>query len=618
MSNMDNGKCKGHTKLNHSEHEYVIENGSPVPMGVTLTDKGINFAIDVRNDQKCSLLLYEKGSDHIAAEICFPDMFKTGDIMHVCIRGIDYECYNYDYCIAGNVFHDPYARRISGCEVWGKRVAQSAFYFETYDWEEDQTIRRDYHENIMYLIHVRGFTKHATSEVQKKGTFAGITEKIPYLLELGINQIELMPAYDFEEIIQSKESKTEPRVNYWGYAEGFFFSPKASYSGDDNPQKSMKDLVKELHKNGIEIILQFYFPEKVLQSYIIECIRYWISEYHIDGIHLKGSQLPIQLITTDPFLKKTKILYENLPLEYIYEQEDVPSYKNLAEYNDGFMNTMRKYLKSDDDMLEAFVRVSVFNPEKAAIINYITNYAGFTLMDLVSFDQKRNLSNGENNRDGTDYNYSWNCGTEGSTRKKAVLLLRRRQIRNALIFLFLSQGVPLLLSGDEFGNSQNGNNNPYCQDNDVTWLNWSLKKDNTDIFEFVKTLIKLRKEHPIFHPADQLRVLDYLSCGYPDVSYHGEMAWFPKFENYNRHIGIMYCGQYAKKISGEKDDFFYIAYNMHWEIHRFALPKLPKKMQWYPLISTKQNGDQEDIHTALEDQSCLIVPARTIIVITGH
>ena len=228
------------------------------------------------------------------------------------------------------------------------------------------------------------------------------------------------------------------------------------------------------------------------------------------------------------------------------------------------------------------------NSSLEGVVNHITDYRGFTLSDLVSYDRKHNEENGEDNRDGSDYNYSWNCGVEGSSRKRAILQMRLAQRKNALAMLFLSQGTPLLLAGDEMGRSMQGNNNAYCQDNKINWLDWKLLEKEAELFTYTKELIRYRKEHPILHSRQTMQIMDSLSCGYPDLSYHGEQAWYAHFENYYRHMAVLYCGMYEKKPDGTDDDFIYIIWNMHWEKHTFALPTLPQDYVWTVSMTTKE------------------------------
>ena len=241
----------------------------------------------------------------------------------------------------------------------------------------------------------------------------------------------------------------------------------------------------------------------------------------------------------------------------------------------------------------------------------MSNYYGMTLKDMVSYDYKHNEDNGEANKDGNSYNCSWNCGEEGNTRKKKVLDLRMRQIKNAMCMLLISQSTPLIFMGDEFGNSQQGNNNPYCQDNRITWLDWTNMEKNREIFEFWKELIQLRQSHPILRPCAEFKIMDYISCGYPDLSYHGQSAWRPQTDYNSRHIGIMYCGKYAKRDRVADDDFFYVAMNMHWEPHELALPKLPKGLVWSICVKTCENTVEV---VGEEDSFVRTIPARSIVV----
>ena len=328
--------------------------------------------------------------------------------------------------------------------------------------------------------------------------------------------------------------------------------------------------------------MQFYFPDNVKQGFIFDSIRYWVTEYHIDGVHLKGSKVPISFMGTEPLFANTKIFYHYIPEQEIYGTHEVPAYKNMCIYTDDFMYNMRKFLKGDDDMLSTMLSLTKRKPERVGSVNFITNYYGFTLNDLVSYDKKHNEDNGENNHDGADYNYSWNCGFEGKSRKNAVLALRKKMMRNALMLVMLSQGTPVLLAGDEFCNSQNGNNNPYCQDNEISWLNWNMTKPGKEMLEFTKELIAYRKAAAFLHVKKEFTMLDMYHCGYPDMSYHGEEAWKAELANYNHHVGIMYSSVQADGMV----KLWYVAYNMHWEKKQFSLPKLSKGAKWQVALTT--------------------------------
>ncbi|MBO5291629.1 MAG: hypothetical protein J6B10_00380 [Lachnospiraceae bacterium] len=594
---------------------FSLKKGTPYPLGVIALGSKVNFAAVMNTKEQNGILLYERSTKRLAAKIPFRPEDSTGNICCGVLEDFQPEKYLYNFYSGNREYTDPYARA-----VCGNRKTYGEFRLQDdYDWQNDVLPKLPYEDSIFYLLHVKGFTMHRSSGVEHRGTFRGIQEKIPYMKELGITTIELMPAYEFEEkermdereetsvpdymmeryknarevmkaAVQAPEEsgrKEAVRINYWGYKSGYYFAPKRSYAAGERPDTELKDLIRELHKNGMEIILQFYFPREIKQGHIVEVLKYWILQYHIDGVHVKGERIPITLLATDPLMVNRKILYHDIPLQEIYEFGEQPAYRNLAFYRDDFMYDMRKFLKGDDNMLPAFVEYMKRNPQKAGVINYMTNYYGFTLEDLVSYDRKHNEANGEENRDGTEFNFSWNCGAEGKTRKKQVLELRFRQKRNAMVFLLLAQGTPLLRAGDEFGHSQKGNNNPYCQDNDISWLHWERMEKEKDFFSFVKALIHFRKEHAVFHQETALQMADYRSVGCPDLSLHGEEAWKAQMLGYEHHVGMMYCGKYA---SSEKDEpWLYVAYNMHWQRHRFALPTLPDGKNWEVVFGTGES-----------------------------
>ena len=438
-----------------------------------------------------------------------------------------------------------------------------------------------------------------------------------------------MPAYDFDEcdVIKSYKSSeldedgnstgVERRINYWGFKAGSYFLPKPQYSYSHDSVKEFKDMVKALHKAGIEVIMQFYFPGEINRNLVMDCLIFWQSEYHIDGFHIFGSHLPLDLIATMPRLTETKIYYERYDHAGIFATDGCCINGFLAEYNQDYLTDMRRFLKSDEDMLNKFMYRQRCNPQDIKVINHLTSFEGFTLNDLVSYDYKHNEANGEDNKDGTGYNYSWNCGTEGNTRKNAILKLRMKQLKNAYCLLMFSQGTPMIMAGDEFMNSQNGNNNPYCQDNEITWLNWKHNNRSRELLEYVKMLIALRKAHRILRMPREATLLDSRSCGYPDISYHSEAAWYPQMDTHIRHIGTMLCGEYAD--GNRPDDYFYIATNMHWEAHVFALPRLPKDMEWKYCLDTESAGDEKyEVILDGNGNKQVEVPPRTVLVLTGR
>lgn len=685
----------------------IVRDDRCYPVGTAVVEGGVHFSI-VSQEEDCSLVLYRAGRRAPVKKIPFPKEGRIGDVWSMTVTG---DLHDIEYCfeINGQLTEDPFGRHFTGREIWGSekhlgKVLRASLPEEDYDWEGDEPPQIPYQDCILYRLHPRGFTKHPSSKVKERGTFAGIIEKIPYLAELGVTTIELMPSIEFQEVmslpkelyppiarktdrsvpgrdeqaaavaertekaavvseqtgavavqaeqagavaVQSEQAggvavqneqagavagraekrkrgreEQEPplqpsgKLNYWGFIPGLYLAPKASYcSGKEkHPEREFKDLVKALHKAGMELVMDLFFTGEERETFILEVLRTWAREYHVDGFHLIGAA-PCRLVGQDPYLSRVKL--------WAQSWEGVPGgrHRHLAEYNEGFAIDMKRFLKGDEGQLNALAFRIRYNPKDRGQINYMANINSFTLLDNVSYDVKHNEANGENNLDGSDYNYSWNCGVEGPSRKKKVVEMRRRLLRASYLLLFLSQGTPLLMAGDEFGNSQNGNNNPYCQDNEVSWLNWKLTETNKELLEFVKKIIRFRKAHPMFHLPQEPRIMDYLSYGQPDVSYHGIKAWCPEFENFRRQLGVLYCGRYAKRTDGSWDDHFYVAYNMHWEPHEFSLPNPPKGQRWHIAIDTGADAVggiyPQGEEVLLERQKHHMVGARTIIVFVG-
>lgn len=604
-------------------------------MGLTRTDGGIHVSA-VAAAKACSLLLFVKedknGKEARFREvrnIPFPEEGKTGHVWSMTLNGAFDDLY-YAFEADGKRFSDPYGRSFAGRERWGrlshaKRLLLSPVAEPEFDWQGDRPLHIPYEDCIVYRAHVRGLTKHASSGTEHRGTFRGVVDKIPYFKELGITTLELLPPVEFQEVMMPENVEGNPygtseptgRLNYWGYAKAGMFAPKASYADPGtNPVTEFKYMVRELHKAGLEVVPELYFSGKEVPEFVLETVRFWVREYHVDGIHLTG-YAPTVLLATDPYLAGTKLW----ALSWEAEKPAAGEKKHLGEYNDGFLIDMRRALKGDEEQMSSLIYRNRRNPAETGVLNFMAGTNGFTMMDMVSYDQKHNEANGENNRDGSDYNYSWNCGAEGHVRKKKIQELRSRQLRNAMLLLFLSQGTPVLLAGDEFGNSQNGNNNAYCQDNEISWLNWNLNKWDQALLDFVKHVIAFRKAHPVFHMKQEPRVMDYLACGHPDISYHGVNAWQPEFENFRRQIGILYCGAYAKKPNGENDDFFFVIFNMHWEPHSFALPNLPKNLVWSLAFDTSDSAAggyyEEGQEHQILNQKNYMVPSRSVLVFQG-
>lgn len=596
-----------------TQHDIEYRPGNPEKLGVMKTDYGFNFAI-VSEAENVELHFYDRSSHRQVKVIVLDESCCFGCIYAVEVsQNVESLCYN--YYINGNITMDPYAKSLIGAYEFGVKRDFYAIPVKKgeFDWEKDRQLHTPYEETVIYKLHVRGFTKHSSSRVSKKGTFLGILEKLDYLKSLGITAVELMPVHEFEEVqkwtVDTQNSMYFPqfngKTNYWGYTKGLYFAPKSAYatSADADVTVEFKQFVRELHKNGIEVFVEMFFDRDTDINLIHDCVRYWALEYHIDGMHMICAAEALQAISEDPLLTRVKIFSPYWTDNGRFKQ------RHLAHYNDGFMNTARKFLKGDEDMLSAFVESVKCNDSRIANVNYIAYNNGFTLMDLVSYDRKHNEMNGENNRDGENFNHSWNCGVEGVTRKKKILELRIRQIKNALLMVLLSQGVPLIMAGDEFGNTQDGNNNPYCQDNDISYINWKNTAYSREILEFARTMIAFRKRHGVFRRREPLRDMDYHACGYPDISYHGTNAWIADFENYVRNVGILYCGQYAD------DDFIYVIYNMHWEKHMMALPGLPEHYNWRCVCDTF--GLNSKIGLAKEQRD-ILAHERSIIILVGE
>lgn len=606
----------------------------PYPLGAHCEGDGIRFSFVSKKDV-CGILIYDKKTGRKLEKISFDSKQKIGNVYCKYITTYKPSEILYQFYEEDKIIPDQNAVEIVGKGAYGKEKQEAdlkaGFLTEDFDWQGTRNPRIPYEDSLVYLLHVRGFTKHVSSKVTHRGTFKGILEKLPYLQEIGVTTVELQPAYEFLEIPTKEERKKElpfmavdedldmlasPKLNYWGYKKGYYYAPKAAYAAG-NASTEFKELVREFHKNGMEIVMQFYFPKEMAYAEIPEILRYWVLEYHVDGFHLMGENLPVELLADDPMLADTKLWYYGFATDVLYKRDEYPAYRNLASYQDEYLYVMRKFLKGDEDMVKAVLYQMRHIPEKMGRIHYMSNYYGMPLMDMVSYDRKHNEENGEDNRDGNDTNCSWNCGEEGSSRRKKVTALRLRQLKNAMCMMMFSQSTPMIFMGDEFGNSQKGNNNPYCQDNLITWLDWRDLERNKELHRFWKELVAIRKAHPVLHQEKEPKIMDYIACGYPDLSYHGVNAWRPQTENYSRYVGIMYCGKYAKLNHKEEDCFFYMALNMHWEEHAFALPKLPRGLKWQSFLATGEALAEITVADEVKDRSAEIrttVPARSIAI----
>lgn len=680
--------------------QYCV--GRVFPFGATLMEDGVNFSIYSKEAKSCTLLLYHHGQPEPFVEIPFPDRFRIGDVYAMMVFGIQTETTEYGYRFDGeydprrgllfnpkNTLLDPYAKSVSGRSVWGREPDWSRpfqhrgqFIREDFDWEGDKPLEIAPEKLIICEIHVRSFTRHETSGVKYKGTFAGLAEKIPYLKELGVNCVELMPVFEFDEFDNARVYNGTRLMNYWGYSTVNFFSPKAGYAASapfGMEADELKAMIRQLHRNGIEVILDVVFNhtaegnEKgpsisyrgidnrtyylltpdgyyinfsgcgntmncnnpIVRGMVLDCLRYWVSAYHVDGFRFdlaailsrdeNGAPMMnpplLDSIANDAVLGKSVLIAEAWDAGGLYQVGTFPAFGRWAEWNGKYRDCVRRYIKGDGGCApELYRRVRgsddmYRNRGPAASVNYITCHDGFTLYDLVSYNEKHNECNGEGNRDGTDDNYSWNCGVEGDTNDPAVNALRLRQMKNMLTLLLTSRGIPMLLSGDEFANSQHGNNNAYCQDNEISWLDWSLLDKHKDLFDYVRRLIAFRKAHPVLSAPSY----DFSpnGTGYPEFSLHGTRAWHIDEHSPGHCFAYLYAEDHLEH-STEEDAFIYVAVNAHWEEHRFTLPVLPASFSWHLAFEAYGFSSDPGKESPCGDSSGIILGPRTAAVLVGR
>jgi glycogen operon protein len=694
----------------HRHGDYLLRAGRPIPFGASMVPGGINFAVFSRYATSCTLILFKKGSNTPLVEIPFPDPFHIGNVYAMVVFDLDYENIEYGYRMDGpyqphlghhfdtaTVLLDPYARLISGREKWGEapdpdnRFQHRAMVVQDdFDWIADRPLETPLEDLIIYEMHVRGLTRHPSSGVKYPGTFAGVREKIPYLKELGINCVELMPIHEFDEFDNKfKNPDTGERLlNYWGYSTIGFFAPKAGYAATGQlgmQVDELKALVKELHRNGIEVILDVVFNHTgegeendatisfrgldnktyymlqpdgryqnfsgcgntmncnnpVVRNMVLDSLRYWAAEYHIDGFRFDlasimgrdafGQPLAnpplLEALAYDPILGKCKLIAEAWDAGGLYQVGSFPAYERWSEWNDQYRDTLRRFLKGDMGQVRDIALLIQGAPNMyadrgpTASINFITAHDGFTLADLFSYNEKHNRANGEENRDGHSHNYSWNCGHEGASDDLEIQTLRRQLMKNGIAILLVSQGVPMILMGDEVAHTKQGNNNTYCQDNELSWFDWSQLESEADMFTFVKHCISFRKQHRVLRNRFYFQQRDAINSGYPDISWHGAQAWKPDWSDNSRTLSFMLCGEHVP-AGKEPDNYIYVAMNMHWENHTFQLPRLPKERQWHLFMDTSLPSGNEICEPGqerlLSDQNQVLSGARSVIILVGR
>lgn len=605
-----------------------VQAGKPFPIGVWADKNGVNFSVETKKKGKLSLVIYKKNTNEILRTIDFSENMRFGKVYAMYVPGFDKRHCDYGYMLDGKLIKDEYGKLLNRNHQFGTKPDKYIYsvYYDTFDWENDVKPSYDFSDTIIYRLHTRGFTMHKSSKVRNKGTFAGIIEKIPYLKELGITTLELMPAYEFDEVIGKTHDKntelnnretvyhrslnTKEKTNFFGYGNAHYFAPKGAYSvkGPATAISEFKTLVKELHKNKMELIMEFYFVKDTLPQLINDCIRYWVMEYHIDGIKVNLDMADVKYLKSDPLLNDIKIIGDRWDIISEAKEYD-PAFgeqRHIAVCHEGFMVAARRFIKSDENQVyEMSARMSD-NDNAGSIINYLANHNSFTLYDTVSYERKHNEANGEGNNDGAEYNYSWNCGVEGATKKKKIVDLRKKQMKNAIALLFLSQGTPMIFSGDEMAQTRNGNNNPYCQDNELSYINWSKTRIGTEIYDFVAEMISYRKSHKILHMSSKLKLMDYKSVGCPDLSLHGTLPWRIDYHHVNRTFALLYDEKYARGTGK-----IYIACNMYWENQEFNIPLGDKKSVWKVDITTSKDSEEQ-----LVNNRTIVVPPRSIVVLS--
>ncbi|MCD8325718.1 MAG: glycogen debranching enzyme [Lachnospiraceae bacterium] len=684
--------------------DYYVHQGIFEWNGATPLMDGVNFTVHTHFGTSCELLLFHNGEDEPYAVLPFPKEFQIGDVYSMMVYGLDISKFEYAYRIdgpyepaKGHIFNknavllDPYAKSVACQGVWGKKPGHyhARVVSDNFDWRNETQSAKPMSDLVIYELHVRSFTQNENSGVSHRGTFAGIQEKIPYLKELGINAVELMPVFEFDEYMNAREVDGKQLLECWGYNTVSFFAPNAEYASVDEKNfagRELKELIRELHKNDIEVILdvvfnhtaegnergpffsfkgfdnQIYYmltpdgnyynfsgcgntlncSHPIVQNLVTESLRYWTINYRVDGFRFDlatilgrnedGSPMNnpplLRSLAYDPVLSRVKLIAEAWDAGGLYQVGSFPASKRWAEWNGRYRDAMRGYLKGENWMghtammsicgsIDLYGGFEYDNDRYAgydSCVNFFTCHDGFTMYDLYAYNDKHNENNGWHNTDGSDDNHSWNCGAEGETSDPEVLKLRYRMIRNAVAVLMCSRGTPMFLAGDEFGNTKFGNNNSYCQDNEISWLDWSLLEKNQDLFQFFKFMIHYRREHMVIRK----RLPDPV-CGMARLKVHAPDAKVTEDLEYSmRTFCVSFAGYDSEK---GKDDLVYLAINTYWEDVYITLPDLKQQGEWY--LSADTYGDEKGRYCFHELQEKRITHGytlrpRTVAVFTGR
>ena len=655
--------------------------------GATAIPGGVNFTVYSHGATGIELLLFRRGEQEPYAELPFPEHYRIGNVYSMIVFKLNIEEFEYAYRVDGpyepdkglifdktRYLLDPYAKAVTGQSDWGNSPPHGQHYKarvvkDDFDWGNIRNSLIPMEDLIIYELHVRGFTKDPSSGVAHPGTFAGLMEKLDYLQELGVNAIELMPIFEFDEMLDYREVNGQKLYNYWGYNTVSFFAPNTSYTASTEYNREgneLKKLIRACKQRGIEVYLDVVFnhtaegnemgpffsfkgfdnniyylltPEghyynfsgcgntlncnhPIVHQMILDCLRYWVTTYRVDGFRFdlasilgrdeKGAPMVspplLQAMAFDPILGDVKLIAEAWDAGGLYQVGTFPSWNRWAEWNGRYRDDMRRYLKGDAGCAQAAaLRLSgskdIYDAASRdnASVNFLTCHDGFTLHDLYTYNRKHNEGNGWNNTDGANDNNSWNCGAEGETNDRAVNELRKRMCRNAFALLMCSRGTPMFLAGDEFGNTQFGNNNAYCQDNITSWLDWGLLEKNRDLFRFFQYMIRFRKSCRVLR-----RDMSGGACGFPDVSFHGVAPWQDRFGPDDRYVGVMFAG--AERNVGAQ--MVYVASNSYWGELDAALPQLPASMCWKQVVDTWE----EEQRPRPVDGSCFTIGPRSVMV----
>ena len=659
--------------------------------GATAIPGGVNFTVYSHGASSIELLLFHRDAPEPFAVLPFPQRYRIGNVYSMIVFKLNIEKFEYAYRVdgpyepeKGKIFDkskyllDPYAKAVTGQSEWGATSPRGQHYKasvvkDDFDWGDQGGPLIPMEDLIIYELHVRGFTKDASSGVKNPGTFAGLMEKLPYLKSLGVNAIELMPIFEFDEMQDYREVDGQKLYNYWGYSTVSFFAPNTSYaSGEEFNREGteLKNLILACHQQGMEVYLDVVFNHTaegnergpffsfkgfdnniyylltpdgkyynfsgcgntlncnhpIVHQMIMDCLRYWVTTYRVDGFRFDlasilgrnedGSPMNkpplLQAMAFDPILGDVKLIAEAWDAGGLYQVGSFPSWNRWAEWNGRYRDDVRRYLKGDGFAQAAALRLVgsqdmyAVKGRKDASVNFITCHDGFTLWDLYSYNGKHNERNGWNNTDGANDNNSWNCGAEGETDNGEINALRRRMCRNAFALLMCSRGIPMFLAGDEFCNTQFGNNNAYCQDNITSWLDWNLLDRNQEMFRFFQHMIRLRKENRV------LRANLSDGCwGHPDVSFYGVNGPQGGFADHEHYVGVLYTG--GERGVGPKA--VYVASNAWWEDLYVRLPELPPSACWYLAADTWEEQVSDKL---IPTTGGFIIRPRSVMVFVGR